>query len=173
MSKITNKKKELLPVKYKYLLPKSCYKKVIKKYTDTSTTKIRIYSSFIQFIDHSLTIQNKELLQKLLVLKKAKTLTQKDIGAFVEIVRMYNPRTLVTLDSNRTRNLRGRIRKLAGENQKLRLTLKGWEELTDLIHQEIENLGLIIERYVIKTGRVTLSNKDIPLIFNSAIDFLL
>ena len=168
------RKEKIKKTKYKYFLPNVLYRRIIKKYCVIDSSKIRIYNSFLQFIDSSLLIHNRELLSKLLVLKKEKkTLTEIDLIAFKQIARMYNPRDKVELDSERVINLKSRIKKLADPSQKLRMNLSGWLFLSDMIYQEVEYLGLKIEGYLIKTKKASLTHKDIPSLFFNSTDFLL
>ena len=157
---------------YKYLLPKTCYKKTIRKYNPG----IRIFSTFLEFIDHTIFVQNTDVLEKLFQLKKNKTLTERDIAMFHSLVRMYTPRKNYPLEEKRVLNLKSRIKKLYSKSNtgvKLRVSSKGWLLLSDIIYQKIEHISLLIEKYIILTKRTSLSHKDIPLLFTTHVDFLL
>jgi len=170
---MSQKKISAGPVKkYQYLVSKTHYKKTIKKY---SGSKIRVYNSFLRYIDKNIYFQNKETLTKLSLIKKRKTLRVDDILLFKDIVRSYTPREEVILNEERRLILRKGIKKLLqdSEKDKIRITLKAWSTLSDMIYQEIEYLSQLIEKYVIKSNRKTLSHVDIPLIFQNSIDFLL
>ena len=55
------RKEKIKKTKYKYFLPNVLYRRIIKKYCVIDSSKIRIYNSFLQFIDSSLLIHNREL----------------------------------------------------------------------------------------------------------------
>ena len=152
----------------KYFLPKSYYKRRIKHYVGFP---IRVYAEVLKFIDLSLKQQNLEILTRVFSLGKRKTLTYKDIFLFKEIARIYNPREEIILLEGLP-NFKFRIKKII-EGHKVRATSESWNLLSLLFHEKVEHVSMIIERYINKNQKKSLTKRDIPLIFNDNLPFLL
>jgi histone H3/H4 len=153
--------------KHVFFIPFAYYRRKIKHYVGSD---VRIYKSFIEFIDKNVRDQNKELISKLLEFKKMKTLTKSDLVLFLDIVRIYRPRR--DLEILEKVNYRQRIKKMI-EDKGIRATKDAWFFFSNLLHQIVDHLARVLEKYLLDSGRKTLHCNDITSIFEDNSYFLI